>query len=209
MGRKVRWDSQERGDAGTSFGEALRRHQFSTALGLVWGAVLLYAAPDLFWWFLPVLAGLIVSVPFSAWTSRSSAGEWVRARGLFLTPEELDPPDILKRFKQELERAAGQPWASPRDGLAWVLWDPKVCEVHLSLLIPPSQPPDPLRQHYLEGLILKLVHAGLPALSSSEKRDLLLDPDSVRGLRPNVVIPLFLPRPVQPDSTEQNSASAS
>ena len=208
MGKKVRWDSQERGEAGTSFGEALRRHQFSTLLGLVWGGVLLYAAPNLFWWFLPVLAGLIVSVPFSAWTSRASAGQWVRAHGLFLTPEELDSPEILTRFAQELKQAQGRPWATPRDGLAWVLEDPKVREVHLALLTPPSQPPDPMRRHYLEGLTLKLIHAGLHALSSSEKRDLLLDPDSIRALRPNV-IPLFLPSPVLPGSVQSGSASAS
>jgi membrane glycosyltransferase len=195
IGKKVRWDSQERGEVGTSFGEALRRHQFSTVLGVLWGAVLLYAAPGLFWWFLPVLAGLIVSVPFSAWTSRTSAGQWVQAHGLFLTPEELDPPDILTRFAQELKQAAGRPWATPRDGLAWVLGDPEVCGVHLSLLTPAPQPPDPLRQHYLEGLKLKLVHAGLQALSTSEKRDLLLDADSIRALRAKAV-PLFLP-PVQ------------
>jgi hypothetical protein len=71
--------------------------------------------------------------------------------------------------------------------------------VHLSLLSHLSQPPDPLLQHYLEGLTLKLVHTGIQSLSSSEKRDLLLDADSIRGLRPNV-IPLFLP--VQSDSAQ-------
>jgi membrane glycosyltransferase len=105
MGKKVRWDSQERGETGTSFGEALRRHQFSTVLGLLWGTVLLYAAPALFWWFLSAVAGLIVSVPFSAWTSRASAGQWVRAHGLFLTPEEFHPPEILTQFAQELRKA--------------------------------------------------------------------------------------------------------
>jgi membrane glycosyltransferase len=198
MGKKVRWDSQERGEVGTSFGEALRRHQFSTVLGLLWGAVLLYAAPGLFWWFLPVLAGLVVSVPFSAWTSRTSAGQWARAHGVFLTPEELGPPEILRWYSREFEKAAGRPWASVRDGLAWVLEDPTVCEVHLSLLTPAPQPPDPLHQHYLKGLTLKLVHTGLQALSSREKRDLLLDADSIRALRCNA-LQLFLP-PVQTKS---------
>jgi membrane glycosyltransferase len=208
MGKKVRWDSQDRGEAGTSFGEALRRHKFSTVLGLLWGGVLLYAAPGLFWWFLPVLAGLIVSVPFSAWTSRASAGQWMREHGLFLTPEELDPPEILNRFTRELAQATSSPWAAPRDGLGWVLEDPAVCALHLSLLMPPQQPPDPLRQHYLEGLTLKLVHAGLSSLSSSEKRDLLLEPDSIRALRPDV-IPLFLVPPAQSDSAPRGSAAVS
>ena len=46
MGKKVRWDSQERGETGTTFGEALRRHRASTLLGLAWGGALLYAAPE-------------------------------------------------------------------------------------------------------------------------------------------------------------------
>ena len=206
MGRQVRWDAQERGDIGTSFGEALRRHKFGTMLGFVWGAVLLYAAPSLFWWFLPVIAGLLVSVPFSAWTSRTAVGQWFRERGLFLTPEELARPEILTQFSEELAKAAGRPWATPRDGLAWMLEDPKVREVHLSLSAPPPQPPDPLRQHYLKGLTLKVVHLGLPALSTKEKRDLLLDPDSVRALRPNV-IPLFMAPPVHGQAAQPDSAA--
>ncbi|HVM50697.1 MAG TPA: glucans biosynthesis glucosyltransferase MdoH [Candidatus Acidoferrum sp.] len=208
LGRKVRWDAQERGEAGTSLGEALRRHRLSTTLGLLWGAVLLYAAPGLFWWFLPVLAGLLVSVPFSAWTSRTAVGQWFRSHGLFLTPEELGPPEILKRFSQELERAAGRPWASPRDGLAWVLDDPKVRNLHLSLLVPPLQAADPLQRHHLEGLALKLVHVGLHALTTSEKRELLLDPDLIRSLRPDV-IPLFLPHSAPHGVAEPGSAAAS
>ena len=193
MGRKVQWDSQERGETGTTFREALRCHRAGTIVGLAWGAVLLYAAPRLFWWFSPILAGLIVSVPVSAWTSRASAGQWARARGLFLTPEELNPPEILQRFAQARERAACRPWATARDGLAWVLQDPGVGELHLLLLTPAPEPSDPLQRHYLEGLRLKLVHAGLQSLSRREKRDLLLDADSIRALRGHGVKP-GLPR---------------
>jgi membrane glycosyltransferase len=183
LGRKVRWDTQERGESGTSFREAFRRHQVATLLGVGWGLLLLFAARSLFWWFLPVLLGLIVSIPVSAWTSRASAGQWARARGLFLTPEELDPPPILLTFAQELEKTSRRPWADSRDGLAWVLADPSASEIHLSLLMPSPAPPDPLQQHYVEGLRLKLVHSGLQSLTSREKRDLLLDPESIRALR--------------------------
>jgi len=193
MGKKVQWDSQERRETGTTFREALRRHRVGTLVGLAWGALLLDAAPKLFWWFSPFLAGLIVSVPVSAWTSRASAGQWARARGLFLTPEELDPPEILQRFARELERATRRPWATARDGLAWVLQDPGVCGLHLLLLTPAPEPADPLQRHYHEGLRLKLVHAGFESLSSREKRDLLLDADSIHALRCHAVAP-SLPR---------------
>jgi membrane glycosyltransferase len=193
LGKNVRWESQERGEAGTTFREDFRRHRAGTVLGLAWGAVLLIAAPALFWWFSPVLAGLIVSVPVSVWTSRASAGQWARARGLFITSEELHPPEILQRFALELERVGARPWATARDGLDWVLQDPGVCELHLALLTPAPELPDPLHKHYCEGLKLKVIHAGLQALSSAEKRDLLLDADSIRALRRPGIAPT-LPR---------------
>ena len=187
MGKNIIWDSQERGEVGTSFPEACRRHWVGTLLGLAWSVLLLCGAPGLFWWFLPFLAGLVLSVPLSAWTSRVSAGQWAKAHGLFLTPEEVVPPDILQRFARELEQAADRPWTTNRDGLAWVLEEPKVCDIHLSLLHGAHEPTDALHQHYLEGLRLKLIHAGLQALSRREKRDLLLDAPSILSLRRGAV----------------------
>ena len=64
-GRPVSWNAQERGDRGIGFGEALWRHKWHVLLGLVWGAVILWLAPKYIWWLLPVLAGLVLSVPLT------------------------------------------------------------------------------------------------------------------------------------------------
>jgi membrane glycosyltransferase len=96
LGRNVGWDAQTRGDRGVSWLEALRRHGWHVGLGLVWGATIFELAPAFIWWMLPVIAGLLIAVPFTVLTSRSSLGRRLRAHGLLLTPEESStPPELL------------------------------------------------------------------------------------------------------------------
>jgi membrane glycosyltransferase len=182
MGKKVLWESQQRGEAGTTFREAWQRHGAASLLGVAWAVLLWLTVRNLFWWFSPVLAGLILSVPLSVWTSRTSAGGWARAHGLLLTPAEAVAPVIVRRLQEELQWAARRPWAARRNGLSWVLEDQWVLARHIALL-PPPEPPDPVRRHFLQGLSLKLCRDGLEALDSRERRELLLDVESIRALR--------------------------
>src|SRR5215469_5056832 len=185
MGKSVKWEAQQREDHGTSFREALRRHWVGTLLGLLWSGLLLSTVPKLFWWFSPFCLGLVLAIPLSIWTSRTKPGDWARKRRLFLIPEELEPPHILQRLHQELALAPSQPWARVRDGLTRVLQDSSACTAHLSLLPKPSQPIDPLHEHHLRGLELKIHYHGLQSLTRKEKRELLLDPDSIHRLKTN------------------------
>lgn len=96
LGRNVGWDAQARGDRGVSWLEALRRHGWHVGLGLIWGVAIYELAPAFIWWMLPVIAGMLVPVPFTVLTSRSTLGRRLRARGLLLTPEETcTPPELL------------------------------------------------------------------------------------------------------------------
>jgi hypothetical protein len=70
------------------------------------------------------------------------------------------------------------------DGLNRVLDDPAVRQLHLGLLPPAPPEKDPMYEHHIRGLELKLPYAGSQALTTSEKRELLLDADSIRRLRP-------------------------
>lgn len=180
MGKNIKWEAQDRGEAQTTFGEAVRRHWPSTLLGAVWSVLLLATTPKLFWWFSPVLAGFLLAIPISVWSSWVSLGEWARKHRLFLTPEEVDPPPVLLTLDRELELAASLPWAQPGDALERVLGDPRVRGVHLSMLDSGSE--DDLHRHYLEGLELKYRLNGAAALTPREKRDLLLDEEAVRSL---------------------------
>jgi membrane glycosyltransferase len=183
MGRKVEWKTQDRGETSTTFREAFKRHWPSTLIGLVWTAALALTVPKLIWWFSPVIAGFILAIPLSAFSSRVSWGQCALRHGLFLTPEELEPPDLLRRFERELASQERQPWNVPGDGLARVLGDPIAWEVHLRFLPGMGGEKDPLHRNHLERLELKLRHNGPQSLTAKERRDLLLDLETLRALR--------------------------
>ncbi len=117
-GRPVTWNAQERGDRGVSLIEALRRHKWHMLLGLAWGAAILIIAPRFIWWMMPVLAGLLLSAPLTALSSRAGVGRLARRCGLLLTPEELSPPRELALLQQGYaERLALPPPAAHPDTL--------------------------------------------------------------------------------------------
>jgi membrane glycosyltransferase len=95
LGRSVSWDAQPRGDRGISWREALMRHKWHLVLGLVWGGAILVVAPKFIWWMMPVIAGMLIAVPFTVLTSRASLGRALRQHGWLLTPEETAPPPEL------------------------------------------------------------------------------------------------------------------
>jgi membrane glycosyltransferase len=106
MGKPVVWHAQERGDRGIGVLEALLRHTWHLVIGIAWGAVILAFAPRYIWWLLPVLAGMVLSVPLTVMTSRTGAGLWLRKHRLLLTPEEVDPPAELAELQARLSSGA-------------------------------------------------------------------------------------------------------
>jgi membrane glycosyltransferase len=183
MGHKVEWKAQDRGETGTSFGEALRRHWPSFVIGAAWTILLGLTVPNLIWWFSPVIAGFLLAIPLSALSSRTSWGDRARGHGLFLTPEELAPPFLLKCFQRELEARLSRPWNEISNGLTRVLQDSCAWEIHLSFLAPSPELPDPFHQNHQERIRLKVLHEGADALTAKEKRDVLLDARALRELR--------------------------
>ena len=105
-GRPVAWRAQERGDRGIGWLEALWRHKWHVVIGIAWGALILDLAPRYIWWLLPVLAGMVLSVPLTMLTSRAGIGRWMRRRGLLLTPEETCPPEELAALEERLSENA-------------------------------------------------------------------------------------------------------
>jgi membrane glycosyltransferase len=106
-GRPVSWNTQERGDRGIGFLEALNRHKWQILLGIVWGGSLLALTPRYFYWMVPILVGLVLSVPLTMLTSRASVGRWVRRCGLLLTPEETNPAAELIALQERLAIETG------------------------------------------------------------------------------------------------------
>ncbi|MER2529753.1 MAG: glucans biosynthesis glucosyltransferase MdoH, partial [Candidatus Competibacter denitrificans] len=103
MRRAVGWPPQQRGDHMTSFKEAALAHGGHTLIGIVTGVLSYWYVPAFFWWFTPVLVGLILSIPVSMLSSSIALGRQARELGLFLTPEETEPPAVLRYLAENLE----------------------------------------------------------------------------------------------------------
>jgi membrane glycosyltransferase len=90
-GNAVGWPPQPRGDRGMPWKVALRRHILHMLLGVLALATLGVLTPSYLPWILPVVTGLILSIPIAVLTSRRDVGLAARRAGVFVTPEELRP----------------------------------------------------------------------------------------------------------------------
>ena len=137
FGGETQWGPQKRIAAGVGWAESARRLGLHTLIGLVWGGAVWRLDHRTFWWFVPVMAGMVLSIPLCVLTSRASWGGGARESGLFLTPEETRPPPELAGLRARMAklRAAGETAPRRRDsGMAAAVLDPYVNALHASLL---------------------------------------------------------------------------
>ncbi|MGC9942315.1 MAG: glucans biosynthesis glucosyltransferase MdoH [Verrucomicrobiota bacterium] len=136
-GITVGWAAQKRGADGVAWVYAAERHWGHTLIGLIWGIFMWRLDPTLFWWFTPVLAGMILSIPLSVFTSRRSVGLRARSLGIFLTPEETRPPLEIISLRSRMrihDLTDDKTPRRPHSGLAEAVLDPYVNAIHVSLL---------------------------------------------------------------------------
>jgi membrane glycosyltransferase len=137
LGISVGWGTQKRDADGTTWLFAIQRHWGHTLVGAVWGIFMWKLEPMMFWWFIPVLSGMVLSIPLSVFTSRRSLGARARSLGLFLTPEETKPPVELVSLRAQMkihELTGDNSPRRPHAGLAEAILDPYVNAIHVSLL---------------------------------------------------------------------------
>jgi membrane glycosyltransferase len=171
-GWAIQWKSPKREDASTSLGEALARHGWQTALGAVWVAVVAWQAPEFLPWIGPVAAGLLLAVPLSVLTSRTSLGVAARSARLFLTPDETAPTlEVVAT-----EQYAGE--ARPQTRFADAILDPELFEVvHAA-----SRRRSPLAGAQRAERVERALLSGPQALTSNERRALLGDAEALTAL---------------------------
>ncbi len=99
-GKDSGWDSQRRDDGSVPVSSLVRTYAGATFLGLVALVMALGISPGLAAWMSPVIIGLVASVPIVMFTSSRSAGQWLKRRRIFATPEELTPPRVLVRASE-------------------------------------------------------------------------------------------------------------
>ncbi len=169
LGRAVGWGSQNRETDGTAWGDAMRFHAFPTLLGVVWTVAAMEISHTFAAWMAPILLGLLLSAPVSVWTSRSRYGKALARHKILATPEELNPPEVIRLADQA--NAAIDPAldasVNDRRGVVAAVVDPYVNGVHVSLL-----------EHTEltaagEALAERCLTAGPAALSKNELAELL------------------------------------
>jgi membrane glycosyltransferase len=184
LGRDSGWNAQRRDDGGIPLRDIVRLYRRHTVLGVLLGAGAWAVSPYLALWMLPVVIGLALSVPLAALTGRRSWGVALRRIGLLRIPEEIHPPEVLRRAAALHRQALGEPSA---DGVSVLLQDPALLAAHRQMLPPGRRPGiDPLDVPLLTGAA-KLAEADhlapvWPTLSAAEKAAVLSDRSALEAL---------------------------
>jgi membrane glycosyltransferase len=103
-GRDSGWKAQHREEGDITFEDAANHHLGDTAVGIFLGVAAWSASSNTVLWMLPVIVGLVGCIPFATWTAGRRLGERARAAGLLVTPEEADPPRVVRLFETLLAR---------------------------------------------------------------------------------------------------------
>ena len=105
-GSNTRWGAQLRGGNGTGLRNAVAAFAPHTVIGIVAGVLVWTWTPADFWWYVPLLAGLVTAILFAWLTSLPSLGAAARRAGLFLVPSETAGLAIAQRVDQLIAQRA-------------------------------------------------------------------------------------------------------
>ena len=174
LGLDSGWKNQNR-TRDTSWLTAIKRHSFQTIFGMTSLFIVYRYAHSLFYWILPVMSGLILSIPLSVWISRVKVGRWFQKRGIFVIPEERKEPPLLTETKKYIPHLQGY---VRHFTVAHLLKNPLYLSVHIYLL--GINGPSPVfDQNLLQRTIYKLqtaINGGPFILLPDEAKCLLYHP---------------------------------
>ncbi|OLC67549.1 MAG: glucan biosynthesis glucosyltransferase H [Betaproteobacteria bacterium 13_1_40CM_4_64_4] len=175
LGWNLQWKSPRRGDAETTWREALSRHGPQTLLGVLWAGGVYWLNPAFLWWLLPVAGALIVSIPVSVYTSRVALGRRFRAAGMFVIPEELQPPEEIRATIIATRDAP-----RPKHFIDAVV-DPVTNALVCATRIPRARQTETSRRERSQLLCAALI-GGPDALTETQKMRIMGDPDTLSEL---------------------------
>ncbi len=98
LGHRVSWTGQVRDAYRVTWGEAARRLWPQTLFGLALLAIGLAGAGGGVAWAAPMIAGLMLAIPFAVVTADPRLGRWAERVGLCALPEEVAPCPPLARL---------------------------------------------------------------------------------------------------------------
>ncbi len=168
-GRAVGWGNQNRETDGTAWTDAIAFHAAPTLIGAIWAYFAWQIGLHFTLWMAPILLGLVLCIPVSVWTSRAKYGRFLAKMKILATPEELNPPAIIRLADEgeKHEQTALNAQVQDRSGVIAAVVDPYVNGVHVSLLEHGDMNP------IEEALARKCLKEGPEALSKAELAQLL------------------------------------
>jgi membrane glycosyltransferase len=182
-GWKLDWKSPPRDDAVTTWREAARRHGVHSLLAVVWVVAIVATSHAFPWWLSPVIVGILAAIPFSALCSRSAPGRWLRARGIFLIPEEVREPHVLGEARR---------YAAAFDSGAALGFGDAVLEAEahrrVGAALPQRAPAAGDKARARAALVASAAADGPAALAAAQRHRLLGDAAALAALRERVLL---------------------
>jgi len=126
-GRDVGWQTQRRDDGTVERRELYRKYGVPTLCGVAMAASAYAVSLPLLLWMSPVIVGLLFAVPIGALAARPASGK------LFATPEDREPPEVLRRANELSARAE----VGTKPALVELREDAALLAFHLAQLPPP------------------------------------------------------------------------
>lgn len=173
-GGAVGWGGQSRGAAGGSFKEAFVLELPATLFGALGGGAAYWLDPQLALYLSPCWVPMVLSIPIAAALSSERLGRLARKLGLFLTPCEREPDQVLVRAHALRALTQQDEAARFRD----LVLDPLLLSAHLQRL-PLESGADATA---LRAARERAVRMGPAALSQKERRLLESDREAMRYL---------------------------
>jgi membrane glycosyltransferase len=181
MGKSTGWNSQTRADHALPLGLVARKFAPHTVIGAIAAIVLWHYAPDYFDWFVPLLAGPLLSIPLVVISSSPLLGQVAREDHLFLVPSESRGLRVLSRAHALTASALGAGHEAFSDhAQQLVLDDARVRELHLALL--KDTPPPAVDPLLLWSLRERAKRRETATFSRDDWALLLSDVETLRAL---------------------------
>ena len=130
-GKDSGWMPQSRDDGALSWKSVMRHHTGHTLFGTALAVISLLLSKELFYWLLPISAGLILSIPLSWLSGGKKRTKLIKMIGLLRAPEEKKPVQILVELKRKL---AETPQPQKMDVLRRLVNNPQLFKWHISQL---------------------------------------------------------------------------
>jgi len=133
FGKDTGWKPQSRSDGAVKLKSAARVHAMETLFGGGISVIALLISSELFFWLLPITAGLVLSIPLSWLSGGAHRSKLVNQTGLLRVPGEIYPDPILTAFRYELAQST---FKEDVPALSQLVGNPSLCAWHIAQLPP-------------------------------------------------------------------------